>query len=70
MLHLHRLFVRLKVRMEELEDRVEQRVSNALGGFQTLVEDAFDSVEAYCLELKAKMETPKPQAFPQIPAFP
>ena len=30
MLHLHRLIVRLEVRMEELEDHVEQRVSNAL----------------------------------------
>ena len=72
MLHLHRMIFRLEVRMEaiehsvgmsasdqrleELEDRVEQRVSYALGGFQTLVEDAFDSVEAHCLVLKAEME--------------
>ena len=72
MLQVHRMVVLLEMRMEaiehsvdlpafvqrleELEDRVEQNVSYALGGFQTLVEDAFDSVEAHCLVLKAEME--------------
>ena len=72
MLQLHRMIVRLEVRMqaiehsagmsafdqrmEELEDRVEQRVSYALGGFQTLVEDALDAVEDCCLKLKLELE--------------
>ena len=51
-LQLHRLVVSLANRVGSLEERIvraesieEQRFSAALSGFQTIIEDAFDSIE-------------------------
>ena len=56
MSELHEMIVRLDMRMESIEDKVVQRISNALGGFLSLVEEAFDSVDAHCLTLKLELE--------------
>ena len=52
MLQLHLMIVRLEMRMEALEDSVKRRI----GGFQAIVEGAFDSLEAHCVTLKVELE--------------